>query len=409
MHRHPFVLLLAVAVLILQASCGRSDGDRRTPTAPESEEPSTPPSDPPPQAAPACFDDVQPIRTRSLVDREDDVEGPQLHFVYAVPADGEDLEIDTNGQLQYEAEVIQRWVRQQVGRCLRMDTHEGALDATFVRFSRTNEELRAAAGFVDQTVRLELEGRGLYEPGKVYVVYYGGSTDSGSCGGAAAVGGPAMQFLNEQLTSGPLSTCPFFRFVSGPLGDFRGSWAGVATHETFHSLGVVPSCAPDHYSPGPMHLAAISSDLMAFDGTGYSTYTLDQSRTEYYGHDNEGCLDLQDSAIWEDAGADAVGLPGRTTWVDATPIPCAEESTTEIRGAADPTTVRFANTTASALYVYRLDETGGRLTPDLVGPFSEFVRDTAEDHVFVVTDVDSGACVGLYRIVSGRNRVLITG
>ena len=139
-----------------------------------------------------------------------------------------------------------------------MDTFQDALDVTFVRFSRTNEEIRTDPNFVDQSIWLELEGRGLDDPEKVYVVYYGGSTDNGGCGGAAAIGGPAVQFLSRRdAATGVLRACAFFRFVSGPNDVFRGTWAGVAMHETFHSVGVVPECAPDHDDGARLHLATI--------------------------------------------------------------------------------------------------------------------------------------------------------
>ena len=368
-----------------------------------------PPADPPPVAEQTCLADVPAIADRSLVDRPDDVSGPQLHAVFAIPADGTDTRIDINGQLQTEMEVAQRWLQEQTGRCMRMDTFQGALDVTFVQFSRTNQQMRDDPDFVDQTVELEFEARGLDNPEKVYVVYYGGSADNGSCGGAAAIGGPAMQFLVQQNTQdGPLTGCPFFSFVSGPTGRFRASWSGVAVHETFHSLGVVPFCAPDHDDAHPLHLETISSDLMAFDGTGFSTYTLDARRTEYYDHTNPGCLDLADSAVWDDAGAGADPLPGRIAYSQPRAIACADEPTTQSAGGDVDVTVRVANVTGQPVLFYQLDETGVRQNPLRVEPYSDWFTDASEDDVFVVTDADSGECIGLYEMVAGTNRVLVT-
>jgi hypothetical protein len=38
-----------------------------------------------------------PTLPRSTVDRPDDISGSQVHVVYAIPSDGTDRELDTNG------------------------------------------------------------------------------------------------------------------------------------------------------------------------------------------------------------------------------------------------------------------------------------------------------------------------
>ena len=403
----PLMVLLASLV-----ACGGGSGNANPPpvAAPPPAPPPvvTPPPAPPP-ALQACLADVPPIGSRSLSDRVDDFAGPQLHLVYAIPADGDDTELDINGQIQTEMEVAQRWLQEQTGRCMNMDTFQGALDVTFVQFSRTNLEIRNDPDFVDQTVALEFEARGLDDPSKIYVVYYGGSTDNGSCGGASAVGGPAMQYLKSQaLSDGSLRDCPFFRLVSSPDDEFRGTWSGVAVHEAFHALGVAPFCAPDHDDAHPLHLETISSDLMAFDGSGFNTYTLDAGRAQYYDHNNTGCLDLADSAVWEDAAVGAEPLPGRQTYVMPRPIACADEATTRPATNGARVLVRFANTTASPLNVYALDESGVRQTAVPIGAFSDPEIEAGIGEVFVVTDANSGECLALHEIADGFNRVLIT-
>ncbi|MEM7432604.1 MAG: hypothetical protein AAF351_11815 [Pseudomonadota bacterium] len=362
----------------------------------------------PPVAAPSCLADVPFIHDRSLVDRVDDVSGPKLHLVYALPADAADAELDINGQIQTEMEVALRWLREQTGRCMRVDTFDDAVDVTFVRFSRTNQQMRTDPDFVDQTVALEFEALGLDDPEKVYVVYYGGSTDNGGCGGAAAIGGPAMQYLvNQNVTDGPLTSCPFFTFVAGPDANFRGSWAAVAVHEAFHSLGMVPTCAPDHDDQHPLHLETISSDLMAFDGTGFSTYTLDANRSEYYGHSNIGCPDLSASAIWEDAAVGADPLPLRTTYTSPQPISCADESVTQSNSGGAAVSIRLVNATEAPVNFYELDSLGIRLSPLTANPFSALERTANQGEVFVATDANSGECLGLYELVAGSNRIVI--
>lgn len=391
---------LIVATLVACGGGGGSGGANPPPVV------NPPPPNPP--LAQTCLADVPALTTRALADRVDDVTGPQLHLVYAIPADGIDAELDINGQIQTEMEVAQRWLQEQTGRCMSMDTFGGALDVTFVQFARTNREMRNDPDFVDQTISLEFEALGLDDPNKIYVVYYGGSSDNGSCGGASAVGGPAMQFLNLQaLSDGSLRDCPFFEFVSDPDAEFRGTWSGVAVHEAFHALGVAPFCAPDHDDAHPLHLETISSDLMAFDGSGFNTYTLDAGRAQYYDHNNTGCLDLADSAVWEDAAAGAEPLPGRESYTTPRAIACADEPTTRsaTNGARVP--VRFANTTGAPVNFQVLDGNGVRQNAIAVDAYSDPEIEAGVGDVFVATDANSGECRGVFELVDGFNRILI--
>ena len=395
----------AVLVGVLLSSCGGGGGSGSGGTT----QAGSPPSAAPPAAGQTCLADVPALSERSLVDRPDDKTGAQLHLVYAIPSDATDQALDIIGQIQAEMEVAQRWLQQQVGRCISMDTFQDALDVTFVQFSRTNEQIRTSPAFVDQSIRLELEARGLDDPNKVYVVYYGGSTNSGSCGGAAAIGGPAVQYLASQnATTGQLSPCSFFRFVSGSNDVFRGTWAGVAMHETFHSIGVVPQCAPDHDDRNPLHLDTISSDLMAFDGTGFSTYTLDANRSEYYAHNNVGCLDLEDSAAWEDAIAVADPLPARTAYQDAREIACADEpiARSSTGGDAVPS-MRLVNVTAEPLSFYKLDENGARQNQSVLAEYSESFDAASVGEVYLVAELETDRCIGLFEVTENANRILV--
>lgn len=352
-----------------------------------------------------------PILPRSTTDRPDDVVGPQLHMTYVLPADGTDDLLDISGQLDAEVRVAQRWYQEQVGDCVRFDTFEGSLDVTFARLTRTSEELAAHPDFADKQLSLELEARGLDDPETLYVVYYGGTMDNGGCGGAAAVGGggPAVQFLVERTAPGqPLTPCPYFDFVSDPEDTLRGHWAGVMNHESIHALGFVPWCAPDHAHRHPGHLRSITSDIMAYDGTGYTVYTLDATRTQYYGHANLGCLDLADSAVWHVVPPNPDPVPGKTDYVDPIEIDCSQEPGASSGEGGAPGTIRFVNMTAASVQFYWLDFDGERQPSELVPPWSDWCCGTTDEfHVFVATDADTGDCLGLYEALPGDNRILL--
>ena len=62
---------------------------------------------------------------RSLTDRPDDVAGPQIHAVYAVASDGEDVNLDRLGRIGWSLRATVDWLTEKLGRRLRVDTYGG--------------------------------------------------------------------------------------------------------------------------------------------------------------------------------------------------------------------------------------------------------------------------------------------
>ena len=122
---------------------------------------------------------------RARTDRPDDVVGAQVHVVYALPADGPDLGLDTTGALEASVGSFQGWLASKAsGRMLRMDLHEGKLDVTFVRLAKDDATLARYGVFLRDSLEVDLARRGLIRTEKVYAVYYGGGNGY-ACGGAA--------------------------------------------------------------------------------------------------------------------------------------------------------------------------------------------------------------------------------
>ena len=142
-----------------------------------------------PSLALACADpsgpDPGPGGARTTTDRADEVSGSQVHVVYAVPADGEDRGLDTTGVLASSVGSFQGWLRAHAsGRALRMDVHDGKLDVTFLRLSRSEAAMTSYGPFMRDSLERAMGRVGLIQPDKKYAVYYdGGST--WACGGAA--------------------------------------------------------------------------------------------------------------------------------------------------------------------------------------------------------------------------------
>ena len=77
---------------------------------------------------------------RSTRDRPDDIGGPQIHFIYAVPSDIEDRNRDRFGELERSALGIQNWLAEEIGQTLRLDTYQGRPDVSFLRLPFTRQE-----------------------------------------------------------------------------------------------------------------------------------------------------------------------------------------------------------------------------------------------------------------------------
>jgi nucleotide-binding universal stress UspA family protein len=80
-------------------------------------------------------------RDRATGDMPDDRSGPQVHFLYVVPADGTDRQLDANGAMEQSINRIERWFEAQTrDQALRIDTYKGAPDITFVRMPHSDAQ-----------------------------------------------------------------------------------------------------------------------------------------------------------------------------------------------------------------------------------------------------------------------------
>jgi hypothetical protein len=242
------------------------------------------------------------VLPRATADRPDEVSGPQIHFVYAVPSDGTDRALDTSGAIDASVTIFLRWLSDQTGgRTLRTDTYQGSLDVTFVRLPRTDAEIRARVQYVRDEVEAELHGLGFTAPDKIYDVYYDGSSIF-SCGGSfwppVLPGNVVAMYLHG--TPPGSSACD-----SNPLpapGPAPGYWEYAMLHDTLHGLGFVAPCAPHHTRAG--HVSDSPSDLMwAGDAPWSFPLTLDVGHDDYWQTGRDDCPDLARSPYLTTAAA----------------------------------------------------------------------------------------------------------
>jgi hypothetical protein len=243
---------------------------------------------------------------RASADRVDDISGPQVHFLYVVPQDGEDRALDTNGAIARSVSSFQDWLRSQTnGRVLRADTFQGALDVSFFRLATRDRDVAARVQFVREQIEEEIYAAGFNaaSQNKLYAVYYDGSS-TWSCGGADPQplfrGSVAAMYLRGTPPGAPACS-------TNALGPgFPGYFEFGMLHELLHNLGFVPRCAPHargDYDAG--HVSDSRYDLMWSGGEPWGIHEparmqLDAGRDDYYAHGRSDCPDFAASRFLVD-------------------------------------------------------------------------------------------------------------
>ena len=228
---------------------------------------------------------------RSTVDRLDEARGPQIHVVYAVPADGADRRLDESGALEGSVGSFQAWLAAETGGPnLRLDTYQSSLDVSFFRLAATDAAVAARGAFVREAVEAELRAAGFNRPDRLYAVYYDGSSTY-ACGGAfwppQLNGNAVVMYLRGRPPgSVPCESNGFAAASSPPT-----YWEYAMLHDILHGLGIVPTCAPHHHLAG--HVSDFSNDLMWAGSQPWRFPAhLDLGRDDYYGHGRTDCADL---------------------------------------------------------------------------------------------------------------------
>jgi hypothetical protein len=330
---------------------------------------------------------------RATTDRPDDATGYQIHVVYTVPKDGTDRQLDTNGRIHNSVSAFQTWLKAQTsGTGLRLDTAGGSLDVTFVRLTQTDAQLTATGAFVRDYIENELMGMGFTDPKKVYVVYHdGGSTYS--CGGGAwpplLFGNAGVMYLLGTPRDGSLE-CNLNPVGASPTQPGYIDFGML--HETFHTLGATPQCAPNHTLEG--HSSDSPTDVMYSGSQDWQPTVLDIGRNDYYGHGRTDCVDLAKSVFLEPSAPGATPPPG-WPWAMVSDIGCAMLGQVTA-GMGDQLNLRFVNTRPETVDVYFINGAGGLTLGGEIKPFARLDFISFTDHPWAVK-TKSGQCVGVYR------------
>lgn len=220
--------------------------------------------------------------------------------MYVLPKDGADEHLDTNGAIAWSVAAMQKWLAEQTGgQQLRIDTHGGALDITFFRLPVDDEWLADLGDWDGREIGYHLAKNGFNKPGKVYAVYYGGSTKD-TCGEGGFPYSPLDVFLFNPPPIGVMflkgkSAKTGWKCDTYPLASSTqaGPREFLMLHEIVHGLGFVHACAP-HNAHGA-HVGDSPKDLMYTGPEAWQPQYLDFGNDDYYGHGRADCPDLANS------------------------------------------------------------------------------------------------------------------
>ncbi len=245
-------------------------------------------------------------RDRTTHDMPDEISGPQVHFLYVVPADGTDRGLDANGGMEQSITRIEHWFEAQTGdQALRIDTYKGTPDITFMRLPHSDAQATKTNPWPLWVMGEDLVAAGFNNPAKVYAAFYDGHS-TWACGGAKSPALPklgAMYLLAWPTKDArPCSDAPGF----GTGTDRPGYFEIGVLHEVLHVIGFTPRCAPhasadgygDHVHDSPTDLM-YGPDAKSPAGWNWFHAVLDYNHDDYYRAHIPGCPDLSESPYLE--------------------------------------------------------------------------------------------------------------
>jgi hypothetical protein len=249
----------------------------------------------------------------SAVDLPDTVGGPQVHVIYAYPADAPDNFGRWVTPIARDLAAVDTWWQgQDPTRTLRFDfasfpgcaTQFGALDISSVRLPNPTEHYLVDEADVINVVNQDLRAA-FPSTTKKYVVYFDGPVASGAvCGRGAAgplAGLSAILYLQSE------AAC---MRAGGGAGAPGGAFsAALAVHELIHTLDDGPTTGPNKCTDAGRHYCDDPNDILAPTATAatrLATSVLDSGRDDYYG--TGGASDVRNSPFLVHLDGATVGL-----------------------------------------------------------------------------------------------------
>ena len=227
---------------------------------------------------------VKPIR--STTDRGDSILGFQIQFVYVLPSDGIDRQLDTNGAMSKIIDDGNAFLKEQIGRTLQIDTWESNYDILFFRSKYSSSFLsnhQEAQILLYEEMDLGSQQKKSLSR-KIYSIWIdvGALNGETACGYAGSISG----FLHV-IAAG--DRC------SGPSLQFKDNRSSAWVHETLHNLGVGIS-----EGDGCEYMSHKWNQPCAS-----GKWTIDPERKFYVGARSSAGGDLLKMRVWEGFTADS--------------------------------------------------------------------------------------------------------
>lgn len=203
----------------------------------------------------------------------------QVHVIYAVPSDKQDLQRDIKGTFAKSLLAANNFFAKTTQQRIRLDeTLAGDLDVSFLALPNADSYYASKLAFAREAVQTDVRAAGFTDSRKIYLVYYEGTNDS-SCGNGPSVGvGDGVTVLYLQGLSGTSYACANNPFSTDP--QVATYWEFVPLHEIVHTLSFVHSCAPhgkdNHTTDDP-------ADLMYAGNQPWRPTAIDPGQDDYYG------------------------------------------------------------------------------------------------------------------------------
>lgn len=253
------------------------------------------------------------VPRRTVVDRPDDVAGPQVRAMYVRALGTPDRALDTGLEIAAAMREMDAYLRSQTGGTgIRLDTFDGHVDVGYLPLALTPAEMADQGWCEGERCPSDIDfGRvmreaGYDDPNKWYVFFYdGGIEPAGLCGGA---GRGRTVLINLADFAAGRCDIPW-------RADKLDTWSLglLVLHELMHSLGAVCPAAPT--SDGGYH-STVTNDLLyaRADGPGI---TLDAARDSYWGPGAPSGCDVSRHPLFT---TDPNALPNDGTRLDDVPV-----------------------------------------------------------------------------------------
>lgn len=340
-------------------------------------------------------------QVRSKIDRSDGSPGPLVHFIYAVPSDGQDHAYDTNGDVDRAVKAIQSWLASKTGgKRLRVDMDGDKVDVSFVRLFNDKAFLSDRSDRLLSLLEAELAAAGFRQPNKLYVVLYDGPHPE-ICGEAYIPWVHLGRVVAAYLQADP---CDKESFTSGADPTVREF--GIL-HEILHGLGFGYPASPNATPRG--HVNDSADDVM-YDGEGRGAWTpsvLDENNDDYF-HHNRHWIDLAKSVFLADPNQGGQWPP---EWAVADLDPLKKPPRvlrSSPWSAQDRSRIKLYNLTADEIQVYRTDDAGIRIHIGALKPWDSLSEDTVPDEYWEAAD-NCGERLKTFRARPGSQRAYVEG